>query len=58
MGETEVCAKCGKKKPRFGYLIQCVWCKIFYCKECANDFTKLKRHQKHIDICPKCKKSR
>ena len=57
MGADEVCTKCGKKKPRFGYLIQCVWCKIFYCKECANAFTKLKRHQKHIDSCPKCEKS-
>jgi hypothetical protein len=54
-GQEEKCVKCGRKKPFFGYLIQCVSCKRWYCKQCASNFTKLDKSQKLIDSCPECR---
>ena len=50
----ERCAKCGRKKPPFGYLIQCHGCKRYYCKRCTSGFTSLGKGQKMIDSCPEC----
>ena len=51
----EKCVKCGKKKPLFGYLVQCHWCKRYYCKQCTSGFTTLGKSQKIIDSCPECR---
>ena len=51
----ERCAKCGRKKPLFGYLIQCRGCKRYYCKQCASGFTALNKSQKLVDSCPECR---
>jgi len=53
--QEERCAKCGKKKPLFGYLIQCIGCKRYYCKRCAGGFKALNKHQQLVDSCPECR---
>ena len=54
-GNGERCEYCGRKKFIFGYLIQCVWCKRWYCQQCASKFSKLSKHQKLVDSCPCCR---
>lgn len=54
-GQEERCAKCGKKKPLFGYLLQCINCKRYFCKQCTSGFTSLDKSQKMIDSCPECR---
>ena len=49
------CLNCGRKKPMFGYLIECVNCKSLYCKQCAEKFAGvIMQNQRNVALCPKC----